>query len=164
MNITEQEYLRAAALFERRRGLLSYRAPVLALAVALAALAVWGFVADGGVALAGVVLLVFAAALAVWMLVLCPQAAKKRALAAMPAYMALVGGASLSVSADGITLSGDCVFTYDFGRMVELLDAPDMLVLIVDTHRFVVCPKRALEDAQLRALRHGCARKTRLVK
>lgn len=164
MNITKEEYLRAAALFEKRQGALQYRVPVLGLAVALAALAVWGMVADGGIALTGVLLLLCAAALAAWMLVAVPLSAKKRAQKTWPAYEALLGGCTLTVSADGIALSGDCVFTYDFGRMIGMLDAPDMCVLLVDSRRFVVCPKRALDEAQLRALRHACARKTKQVK
>ena len=160
MNVTREEYLRAARLVEKRRGLLSYSAPVLGLAVVSAALAVWGFVADGRIELPGLLLLAVAVIMVVLVLAILPRAAKKRAQAAWPAYEAIVSHCTLTVAADGITLSGDCVFTYDFGRMVGMIEAPDMCVLLVDIRRFVVCPKRALDETQLRALRHGCARKT----
>ena len=143
--------------------MLQYRVPVLASAVTLAALAVWGLLMPRAYVMSAVLSAV-AAVSALWMLVLEPRAAKARAAHNCPAYLALCGNSTLTVSPDGITLTGDCVFSYDFARMPVMLEAPDMLVLAVDTRRFVVCPLRALDDMQLHTLRHACARKTRRVK
>ena len=160
MNVTREDYLRAVEIFENRRGRRAWRWPALAVAVALIALVVWEWVTDQSAASSGKLLLrLVCFALSGWIL-LAPYGASNRAGRDADAYLALLGDCALSVTADGIVLSGACTFTYDFGRMLEMIEAPDMLVLVVEPRRFIVVPKRAIDEAQLHALRHGCARKT----
>lgn len=148
VNPTEQEFIEAYLLAERRRGVLKALPALVLLSAGLLTAGLWSFgwfLSHYGSAVIPLLLCLSCPVLLFVLFFAYPQSLRRQAAEEYVHWQALLGQAEMRLYPDdAVTRSETLTLTDPYALMAHCIETPRLFVLVKDHERLLVIPKRCL--------------------